>query len=108
MYLTKPAIAIAFERTISDSLLGADMLNNESVAGAMDALQELSWKYRLVVVTTSPSSKFSEISDWIMRNRGGRSFQFEVTNVKPPALYHIDSRALRFESWPQVLSVLSG
>lgn len=103
---TKPAIAIAFEGTLTDGLLGEFVNNPKSIDGAMDAMQELGRKYRLVVVTSSPESKLEDIHDWIIRNRGARHFTFEVKNTRPAAVYYIEKRAIKFESWKQVLELL--
>jgi hypothetical protein len=106
----KPAICIAFEGTISEGTLSTyeGYQLHASVEGAMDALQELSWKYRIVICTSSPSHKLSEINDWIIRNKGARGFVFELTNIRPPAVYYIEKRGIKFESWDQVMNLLGG
>lgn len=103
---TKPALAIAFEGTLSRGFLGELMNPTASIEGAMDALQQLSRKFRLIICTASPASKLDEITDWVNRNKGGRYFTFEVTNTRPAAVYYIEKRAIKFESWNQVLSLL--
>jgi hypothetical protein len=103
---TKPAIAIAFEGTLSDGSLGEFSSGHASIDGAMDALQELNRKYRLIICTSAGPSRFAEINDWIVRNRQGRHFTFEVTNNRPAAVYYIEKRAIKFESWPQVMNLL--
>jgi|SRR3979490_2551389 len=103
---TKPAISVAFEGTISDGSLGYFSKGHASIDGAMDALQELSRKYRLVICTSNTPSKFEEITDWIVRNRGARYFNFEVTNIRPTAVHYIEKRAVKFENWSQVMSLL--
>jgi hypothetical protein len=104
---TKPAISISFEGTISDGFLGEFARQATSIDGAMDALQELNRKFRLIIVTSNSPSKFPEISDWIIRNKGERHFTFELTNIKPVATYMIDKRAIKFDNWPQILQSLS-
>lgn len=103
---TKPAISIAFEGTISDGSLGEFSRGHASIEGAMDALQELNRKYRLIICTSAPASKLEEISDWIIRNRGARYFTFEVTNKRPAAAYYVEKRAVEFKNWQQVVSLL--
>lgn len=105
---TKPAIAIGFEGTISEGFLGSSLLGTASIDGAMDALQELNRKFRLVICTSSPPSRFEEISDWITRHRGHRYFTFEITDKRPPAAYYIEKRGIKFENWKQVMSLLGG
>ena len=106
MDITKPAISIAFEGTLSEAFLGEFTRGHASIDGAMDALQELNRKYRLVICTSNPPSKFEEITDWIIRNRGARHFTFEVTNTRPAAAYYIEKRAIKFDSWSQVMNLL--
>jgi hypothetical protein len=103
---TKPAISIAFEGTLSDGSLGEFSSGHASIDGAMDALQELHRKYRLIICTSAPVSMHEAISDWVIRNRGGRYFTFEVTNKRPSAAYYIEKRAVKFDSWSQVVSLL--
>jgi hypothetical protein len=105
---TKPALAIAFEGTLSEGVLGEFSKGHASIEGSMDALQELNRKYRLIICTSSPATKLSEIADWIARNRGPRHFTFEVTNTRPAAAFYIEKRGLKFESWQQVLNSLEG
>lgn len=103
---TKPAIAIAFEGTISDGSLGEFNRGHVSIDGAMDALQELNRKYRIIICTSAPASRLEEICDWITRNRGSRHFTFEVTNKRPAAAYYIEKRGIEFRNWSQVMSLL--
>lgn len=103
---TKPAISIAFEGAITDGLLGEFVHTPKSIDGAMDALQELGRKYRLIIVTSSPESKLEDIHDWIVRNRGARHFTFEVRHTRPAAVYYIEKRAIKFENWQQVMHLL--
>jgi hypothetical protein len=103
---TKPILAIAFEGVICDTYSGGNLLNESPVPGAMDALMELGRKYRLMIVTTNQPYKFSEISDWLTRNKGSRYFTCEITNQRPAATYYIEKRAIKFDSWNQTLNVL--
>lgn len=103
---TRPALAIAFEGTITDGLLGELVYQWNSIDGAMDALQEMGRKYRLIICTSSPESKFEDIADWINRNKGSRYFNFEITNKRPAAVYYIEKRAIKFDNWKNVLSLL--
>jgi hypothetical protein len=102
----KPTICIAFEGIITEGYLGGDLLQDISVPGAMDALEALSRKFNLVIITASQPHKFSAITDWINRNKGSRYFLFEVTNIRPAAAYYIEKRAIKFDNWNNVMSLL--
>lgn len=67
--------------------------------GAVEAVQKLSERHKLVVQTTREN--LDEVRAWLERY-GFPSM--EVTNKKPPAVLYIDDRALRFESWEQAMS----
>ncbi len=71
---------------------------DDPVYGAVDACRELKRRgYELVVFT---ARRNEDIPDWLVRH----GFPpMPVTNTKPPALFYIDDRAIRFERWAQAL-----
>ncbi len=75
---------------------------DQPMEGAAWAMQQLLDRgFKLVVSTCREGVE--EIRLWIQRNLG---VDIEVTNAKPIASAYIDDRAIRFESWVQVLADL--
>lgn len=71
------------------------------VPGAVAACHELARKYRLVIFTARQQEE--AIKEWLTLH----GFPpMEVMNTKPPALFYIDDRAIRFENWFDTLCFL--
>lgn len=68
--------------------------------GTLDALRELSKRYRLVVFTARHD--LVAVAAWLQTHRMAHYFD-DVTNRKPAAVAYIDDRAVRFTDWDQAL-----
>ncbi len=84
---------------------------DEPLPGTKEALKQLSEKYRLVIYTckarqdrplVNGMSGIMLIWEWL-ENHGLDQYISDVTNKKPRALFYIDDKAIRFDSWAQVL-----
>lgn len=89
---------------------------DEPIPGALGAMRRLMSSGISVFVHTTRDA--SAVAEWLigrgMPCRVGYDGEFWnetgsvlVTNRKLPAVAYIDDRAIRFESWPQALDVLS-
>ncbi len=74
---------------------------DEPVVGAVDACWELRRRgYELVVFTARQG--IAEIRTWLA-DHGFPEKHMQVTNTKPPALFYVDDRGIRFISWPRAM-----
>ncbi len=89
-------------------------LYDPPVDGALEALERLHHRYKVVIFTTrvnpdmrGGNEQMDRVRDWLQENgfREGVHFD-EVTHVKPPAVAYIDDRGLYFTSWDQALDEL--
>lgn len=98
-------ICVDFDRTLMD---------HENVApghkmgypeqGAVEALELLSRKYKIVILTSRTPAQHRIVEQWL--NYFNIPFD-RVTNVKPEAIAYIDDRAVRYQdNWPQIVEWL--
>jgi hypothetical protein len=85
------------------------------VPGAYDALNELSTKYTIVVYSAKArkdrplvggKTGVELIWEWLEKY-GMKKFVKEVTAEKPRAIFYIDDRAVKFDSWSQTMDLLT-
>lgn len=103
----KKTIAIDFDGVIHKYSKGwhGGSIYDDPVEGAMEAMCHLHGKgYEIVIFTTRIN--FGEIKQWIISHLpdSHKDIDFEVTNIKPPAVAYIDDRAIRFTNWKDVLN----
>lgn len=95
----KQTVVFDFDGVISkyeNGWQGATIINDEPVDGIIEALNEISKKYRIVVLTSrcSQPGGFEAVRDWL--NSYGIPYEL-ITDVKPQALAYIDDRAICFK-----------
>lgn len=101
---SRPTLAVDFDGVICDSYPGGEWTyTGEPMEGAREALLDLHKTYRLVVFTARHD--LMAVRDWLHKHRLEHLFH-DVTNRKPVAVTYIDDRAVRFQTWPQVMEVL--
>lgn len=78
-------------------------IEGELAPGAKEAIEKLQKTYNVIVFTTR--TDLESISRWLVINGiCGRGIQdIIITNKKPKAVAYIDDKAIRFESWDQVM-----
>jgi hypothetical protein len=75
--------------------------------GAFDAIRALSRHYKVVIFTTRATNNGAVdlIARWFELYGLEPEIldKLEITNVKQPALFQIDDRAIRFNNWTQAM-----
>lgn len=124
------AVAVDFDGVIHKYSQGwkDGSIYDEPVYGAKESLIQLMDKYAVFILTTRDTG---DVAIWIkeqfdipcvtqndIAERSRLGFTYDdlefwkdqskilVTNRKLPALFYIDDRAVRFENWPDTLSIL--
>lgn len=81
------------------------------VPGTKEALEQLSKKYRLIIYTCKADynrplvngmSGIMLIWEWLEKHDLDQYIN-DVTNKKPRALFYIDDKAIRFDTWEQTI-----
>ncbi|MCL5007048.1 MAG: hypothetical protein M1153_02845 [Patescibacteria group bacterium] len=80
---------------------GDGSIYDKPVAGAKEAMDELSEKYNIVVFSRRAKEQGGEaIENWLRKNK----IKFtEVTGEKPRARWYIDDQAVHFDDWAKTL-----
>lgn len=101
-------LAIDFDNVLhdpNDRVEGKKM--GKPVEGAVEAMQALYVAGNKLIIHTVWATNLTRIQalrEWLAYF--GIMYH-EITNQKPTADYYLDDKALKFESWPQALAVLS-
>ena len=106
-------LAIDFDGVIHDASKGFfdGTCYGDPIPGSLNALKDLSQKYRIIVFTAKAKSDRPLINgktgkelviDWLEKN-GVLQFVAEVTAEKPRAILYIDDNAYRFKNWKETL-----
>ena len=96
-------VSLDFDGVIHEYLgwQGSDVFN-APMPGAVEGCHKLVDKgYTLYVLTAREESNHPAIKDWLRQN--GFPEEIEVTNVKRPAVWYFDDRAVRFINWYDLL-----
>lgn len=112
----KQTIAVDFDGVIHQYSRGWQdgMIYDPPMPGAIEALERLHRRYRVVILTTrvnpdmpGGNEQLKRVVDWLEEQGFEEGVHFdEVTHAKPPAVVYIDDRALHFTSWDQTLDEL--
>lgn len=96
----KPRILVDFDGVIHKYSYGwmDGTAYDSPMKGALEALEEMTAAGLEVVIFSTRDS--NQITEWLEKNHFPA---YRVTNVKEPAEVIIDDRAIRFETWNQVL-----
>jgi hypothetical protein len=106
----RPILLVDFDHTITTKCLAClDYDKNEVQDGARDALKLLSRWYRIIVFTGNynyidPKAKLMKTAEQIEQWLRVHDIPFEqVLQIKPPACFIIDDRAIHHTSWSDTL-----
>lgn len=84
----------------------------EPLPGSLEALRDLSSKYRIVIFTAKakPNRPLVDgktgtqlVSEWLEKHKV-LQYVVEITSEKPRAILYIDDNAYRFENWQDTLA----
>lgn len=87
----------------------------EPIAGALDAIKELSKKFRIVIFTAKAKpdrplingkTGTELVEEWLTKH-GIMEYVHEITSEKPRALLYIDDNGYRFENWNDTLEFVN-
>lgn len=109
-------IAIDFDGVIHKNSKGFydGTVYDEPIEGALEAIKELSQKYEIVIFTAKAKPDRPLVSgktgseliwDWLEKYNIQQYIK-KVTSEKPRAVFYIDDKGIRFESWTQTLNYL--
>ena len=95
------SIAVDFDGVIHEYVspwIDAETIPDPPVPGAIEWLNEMREKFRIVVFTTRGKTETGRIAvaTWLVA-RGYPAVPDDVTAEKPPALIYLDDRAVRFD-----------
>lgn len=98
----KKTIAVDFDGVIHRYSRGwyDGSIYDPPIDGAIEGINRLRTKFNVVIFTARKD--VNQVARWFMDHFGG--WMPEVTNIKPVAVAYIDDRAIRFESWDQILN----
>jgi hypothetical protein len=105
----KPTVLVDFDGPIHRYSKGwADgSIYDSPTVGAFDALRVLSRHYSVVIFTTRATGNGlgDSIRTWfeLYGLEPELIADLEITNVKKPALFQVDDRAIRFNNWTQAM-----
>lgn len=110
-------LCIDFDGVIHNHNLGFHdgTIYGDPIEGSLEALKQLSRKYRLIIYTCKANpdrplinGKTGEelIWDWLDKH-GVKQNVASVTYTKPNAVAYIDDKAIRFMDWEQTLQDLN-
>lgn len=110
-------IAIDFDGVIHKNTKGFHdgTVYDEPIEGAIEAIKELSKTYEIVIFTAKAKSDRPLVNnktgseliwDWLKKYNIHQYIK-KVTAEKPRAIYYIDDKGIRFESWTQTLKFLN-
>lgn len=110
-------IAIDFDGVIHKNSKGFydGTVYDEPIEGAIEAIKELSKKYEIVIFTAKAKPDRPLVNgktgaeliwDWLEKYNIQQYIK-KVTSEKPRAVFYIDDKGIRFESWIQTLQILN-
>ena len=104
----RKTMLVDFDGVLHTLRNGYRTINGKPILKSKAALQELQQAgYHIIVLTARPVSEHGHIKRWMNKHYGSAIMKdIEVTNVKRPAMYLIDDRALRFTHWTDILNHL--
>jgi len=102
-----PILCVDFDGTLVDFSQGyrGPGVYGAIIEGAREAVRRLAMRFRVVVLTARDVSEHEGILAYLQAHGVEVA---EVTNVKPPAAFYVDDRAVRFTEWPSVLVEVEG
>src|ERR1035437_6959622 len=103
--MNKLILAIDFDGVIHDykhPIIGRRM--GAPIEGAKEYINNLKLQGHTIIVHSVWGGNKKVIEDWMKYY--GIMFD-DITNIKPNADYFIDDKAIRFESWQQVMACLT-
>jgi hypothetical protein len=113
---SKPMILVDFDHVITRKCLACeDGLKNDGVQeGAKESLIALAQEFRIIIFTGNPNYKFAsgcgfgrsyeEIRAFLIKNE----IPFDdIAQVKPPACFIIDDRAIHHTSWRNTMKQIA-
>lgn len=109
-------LCIDFDGVIHDHNLGFHdgTIYGEPIKGSLEALKELSLKYKIIIFTCKARPDRPLINgktgaelvwEWLDKHNV-QQFVSKVTATKPIASAYIDDKAIRFENWEQCVKVI--
>lgn len=110
-------IAIDFDGVIHKNSKGFydGTVYDEPIEGAIEAIKELSKKYEIVIFTAKAKPDRPLVNgktgaeliwDWLEKYNIQQYIK-KVTSEKPRAVFYIDDKGIKFESWVQTLQILN-
>lgn len=110
-------IAIDFDGVIHKNSKGFydGTVYDEPIEGAVEAIKELSKKYEIVIFTAKAKPDRPLVNgktgaeliwDWLEKYNIQQYIK-KVTSEKPRAVFYIDDKGIKFESWIQTLQILN-
>lgn len=94
------SIAVDFDGVIhsyTSPWVSADVIPDPPVPGAIDWLNEMVGKFKIIIFTTRGKTREGQDAVALYLNKHGFVGGFVVTAEKPPALIYLDDRAVRFD-----------
>ena len=109
-------IAIDFDGVIHKNSKGFydGTVYDEPIEGALEAIKKLSKKYDIVIFTAKAKPDRPLVNgktgaeliwDWL-KTHNVQQYIKKVTSEKPRAVFYIDDKGIRFESWDKTLNLL--
>jgi hypothetical protein len=109
-------LCIDFDGVIHDHNLGFHdgTIYGEPIKGSLEALKELSLKYKIIIFTCKARPDRPLINgktgaelvwEWLDKHNV-QQFVSKVTATKPIASAYIDDKAIRFENWEQCVKAI--
>ena len=110
-------IAIDFDGVIHKNSKGFydGTVYDEPIEGAIEAIKELSQKYEIVIFTAKAKPDRPLVNgktgseliwDWLKKHNIQQYIK-KVTSEKPRAVFYIDDKGIKFESWDKTLNLLN-
>ncbi len=106
-------ISVDFDGVIHDHKgVGDGTVSGAIIAGAKEALQQLSEHYRIIVFTAKAKpdrplvngkSGTELVWEWLEKHDIAK-YVNSITSEKPRAVCYIDDKAIRFDNWNQTLA----
>jgi len=107
---SRPILLVDFDHTITTKCLACeDYTHNDVQKGCREALQELSKDFKIYIFTGNyryidPKAQLMKTTEDIERFLKDHQIPFhKVLQVKPPACFIIDDRAIHHTSWKRTL-----
>lgn len=104
----KPTLGIDFDGTVAHEgkFISPSIIPYEPMEDAKEALELLSKFFRIVIFSCRAIDPEGQKAIELYMAKYLLPYDV-VTSVKPTAVFYIDNRAIRFETWKQVLKFLA-